>query len=299
MSAIDYGPLIASDTYIEEPEESFRSAPAPTSKWKKLLFRGSLMIGLVVGVVVVSTSRMNDGYGASDDSVAFKAFETPDVSSYTEKAMCEPVDLELTSQFNNYRVANRAPRMPVSSTLIQIARMHAFDGNPQTVDGCNLNSWGRDRTNANRWSPCCYPSLTLNDWYAENIGNPNIFDLMTEFTSQMSCMTDKAMELTNRQFDQIAYETSAVASSADQAFQAMARNSEYRRRMLDTGTCSLMSMRTVGCSSAPIGGGQSVYHCWFSSRLDSRDSCPNAKASFDAAIEEYRSLPIDLDCTQA
>lgn len=81
-------------------------------------------------------------------------------------------DLALCDAINAYRAERALPAIPVSSSLMLVARLHAEDlvSNASRDSRCNLHSW---TTGDQRWNGCCY----------------------TEDHAQAECMWDKPDEI--------------------------------------------------------------------------------------------------------
>ena len=116
---------------------------------------------------------------ASDDDVA----DDDDASDDDDG----PSDADLVDAINDYRETQALPRIPLSPSLMLVARSHVADliENDPVGGSCNLHSW----SDAGEWSACCY----------------------TPDHAQAQCMWDKPSELTD--YAGYGYEIAATGTS--------------------------------------------------------------------------------------
>ena len=95
--------------------------------------------------------------------------------------MCDADDIAFSVELNNFRVNSGIRAMPISSSLVTVARAHGASNPP----GNQGHDWDSDPSGGNRWQACSYDPGT-----------------------DQGCMTNKAKEVTGGVYTGNSYEIS-------------------------------------------------------------------------------------------
>lgn len=135
----------------------------------------------------------------------------------------ESVDLKLYEAVNRYRRASGLDPLPLSRSLVKVARLHVRDlaavSRPRR---CNLHSW----SDKGRWGACCYTDH-----------------------SRAQCMWDKPRELTDMDADgfEIAYWHSERATP-ERAMRSWRRSPRHDEALTGRGPWAELPWKAMGAA---------------------------------------------------
>jgi uncharacterized protein YkwD len=173
----------------------------------------------------------------------------------TDTRCLTPQEAELIGLVNQYRILRGLPAVPVSKSLVKVARIHVMDlqknspyqGQDARGMNCNLHSWSAQ----GYWIPVCY---TADHHYA-------------------NLMRSKPGEINGKQFDapgyEIVYWTSSAPPLPVQVIAAWDRSPDHRAILLETGKWAGASFKALG-----VGISDHFTTLWLSPESDPRGSLP-------------------------
>lgn len=135
------------------------------------------------------------------------------------------LDVALCEAVNAYRVDHGLPEIPVSASLMTVARYHAEDlaSNGTGGPSCNLHSW---TAGDSRWSGCCY----------------------TDDHAQAECMWNKPREIASYASPGIEIAAHGTALSPHAAVSAWNDSEHHRIVMANEGDFAAAHWRAMGCA---------------------------------------------------
>lgn len=154
---------------------------------------------------------------------SFKGDIEPDLSPAIEEICLTSEEKKLHDIINAYRKTKKLKPVPISSSLTQVAKLHAIDlmENYKKSDKCNPHSWS-DKGN---WTSCCY----------------------TNDHKQAACMWDKPKEIAGYESPgyEIVYWHSAAAT-ADGALKGWQQSKSHNPVVINDGMWNQVEWNAIG-----------------------------------------------------
>lgn len=153
----------------------------------------------------------------------FAKVAEPSSSTTVEEVCLSPEEKKLYDIINAYRKTKKLKAVPISSSLTQVAKLHAIDlmENYKKNDKCNPHSW----SNKGNWSSCCY----------------------TNDHKQAACMWDKPKEIAGYESPgyEIVYWHSAAAQ-ADGALKGWQQSKSHNPIVINDGMWNQVEWNAIG-----------------------------------------------------
>lgn len=147
----------------------------------------------------------------------------PFTSTTVEEVCLSPEEKKLYDIINAYRKTKKLKAVPISSSLTQVAKLHAVDlmENYKKSDKCNPHSW----SNKGNWTSCCY----------------------TNDHKQAACMWDKPKEIAGYESPgyEIVYWHSAAAQ-ADGALKGWQQSKSHNPIIINDGMWDQVEWNAIG-----------------------------------------------------
>ncbi len=147
----------------------------------------------------------------------------PSTSTTVEEVCLSPEEKKLYDIINAYRKTKKLKAVPISSSLTQVAKLHAVDlmENYKKSDKCNPHSW----SNKGNWTSCCY----------------------TNDHKQAACMWDKPKEIAGYESPgyEIVYWHSAAAQ-ADGALKGWQQSKSHNPIIINDGMWDQVEWNAIG-----------------------------------------------------
>lgn len=154
----------------------------------------------------------------------FSPYAHATVPTTTIEEVClTPEEKKLYDIINAYRKTKKLKAVPISTSLTQVAKLHAIDlmENYKKSDKCNPHSW----SNNGNWTSCCY----------------------TNDHKQAACMWDKPKEIADYESPgyEIVYWHSAAAQ-ADGALKGWQQSKSHNPIVINDGMWNQVEWNAIG-----------------------------------------------------
>lgn len=153
----------------------------------------------------------------------FAKVAAPSSSNTAEEVCMTPEEKKLYDIINAYRKTKKLKAVPISTSLTQVAKLHAIDlmENYKKSDKCNPHSW----SNKGNWTSCCY----------------------TNDHKQAACMWDKPKEIAGYESPgyEIVYWHSAAAQ-ADGALKGWQQSKSHNPIVINDGMWNQVEWNAIG-----------------------------------------------------